>query len=64
MGNIYERRRIRPIEDNTKSLRLQSDLERDFVAAVYLFEAPSPPRVLPWRGLQILLVLNLTEYSV
>jgi hypothetical protein len=45
-------RRIRLIEDNAKYLRLKSDLERDFVAAVYLFEAPSTPRFLSWGGQQ------------
>jgi hypothetical protein len=32
------RRRIRLIEDTAKSLRLKSDSEMDFAAAVYLFE--------------------------
>jgi hypothetical protein len=40
------RRRVRLIEGNAKSLRLKSDRERDFAAAVYLYEAPYPARVL------------------
>jgi hypothetical protein len=30
-------------EDDAKSLRLKNDLERNFAAAVFLIEAPSPP---------------------
>jgi hypothetical protein len=40
------RRRIRPIEDNAKSLRLKNDPERDFAAAVNLFEATFSSRFL------------------
>ncbi len=35
-------RSMRLIEGNAKSLRLKSYLEKDFAAAVYLFEAPPP----------------------
>ncbi len=59
------RRRIRLIENNdANSVRLKNDLERDFAAAVYLFEAPSPPRFLSWGCLAILWVLNLVTYRV
>ncbi len=44
------RRRIRHIEGSAESLSLKSNLEKDFAAAVYLFEAPSPPRFLSWAG--------------
>ncbi len=37
-----------------KSLRLKSNLEKDFAAAVYLSEAPSPPKLLS-RGRQAIL---------
>jgi hypothetical protein len=47
----YRRRRL--IEGNAKSLRLHSDLEKDFAAGVYLFEAHSPPRFLSW-GVKVL----------
>jgi hypothetical protein len=36
----YNRRRIRLIEDNAKSLRLKSDLDRDFAAAVIFLRPP------------------------
>ncbi len=32
------------VEGNAKPLRLKSNLQKDFEAAVYLFEAPSFPR--------------------
>jgi hypothetical protein len=32
------------IDGNAKSLRLKSNLQKDIVASVYLFEAPSSPR--------------------
>jgi hypothetical protein len=39
--------KIRLIEGNAKCDHLKKwDLERDFVAAIYLSEAPSPPRFL------------------
>ncbi len=38
------------IEDNPKFLCLKSDLQKDFAAAGYLFEAPSPSRFLSWGG--------------
>jgi hypothetical protein len=38
------RRRIRLIEGNAKSLRPNSNLKKNFAAAVYLPYAPSPPR--------------------
>ncbi len=40
----WKRRRRRLIEGNAKSLRLKSDLEKDFEAGVYRFEAHCPPR--------------------
>jgi hypothetical protein len=40
------RDKTRPIEGNTKSLHLKSNLEEDFVAAFYFSEAPSPPKFL------------------
>jgi hypothetical protein len=42
------------VKDNAKSLRLKRDLEKNFAAAFYLFEAPSTPRFLPWGGPAIL----------
>ncbi len=48
-------RRIRLIiEDNVKSLRLKSNMEKDLVTAIYFSEAPRPPILLSWRGLEIL----------
>jgi hypothetical protein len=47
-------RRIRLIEGNAKSLRRYSNLEKDFAAAVYLLDAPSPPRFLSGGGEAIL----------
>jgi hypothetical protein len=47
------KRRRRLIEGDAKSLRLHSDMEKDFDAGVYLFEAHSPPRDLSW-GVKIL----------
>jgi hypothetical protein len=44
---------MRLIEDNAKSLHLKSDLDRDFAAAVQLFEAFSPRKFLSWGGLEI-----------
>ncbi len=43
-------RRISLIEDNAKSQSfcLKSKLQKDFVAAVYLFEVPSLPRFFSW----------------
>jgi hypothetical protein len=38
-------RKISLIEGNANSLRLKSDLERDFAVAVYLLESPSPTRL-------------------
>jgi hypothetical protein len=48
------RRRIRLIEINAKYLRLKSNLEKDFAAAVYYSEAPSPPQLLSLGGHAIL----------
>jgi hypothetical protein len=31
------------IEGNAKSLRLKNNMQKDFAAAVYPFETPSPP---------------------
>jgi hypothetical protein len=44
--NTYGRRKIRLIESNAKCRYLKIDLNREFAAGVFLFEAPSPPRVL------------------
>ncbi len=51
---FVHRRRIRLLEGNAKSLRLNSNLEKDFAAAVYLSNAPSPPRFLSGGGEAIL----------
>ncbi len=48
-GNLLELKRRR-IEGNPKSLRPKSDLEKDFAVAVYLSEAPSPPKLLSRGG--------------
>jgi hypothetical protein len=54
VGNIPHRRRRRPIEGNANSLSLKSNLEKDFVAVIYLFEASYPTRFLSWGGQAIL----------
>jgi hypothetical protein len=41
-------RRISLREVKATSLRLESNLEKDFAAAVYLFEAPPHPGLLSW----------------
>jgi hypothetical protein len=41
-------------DGNAKSLRLQSNLEKDFAVAVYFSEAASSPGFLLWGG-QIIL---------
>jgi hypothetical protein len=48
--NMCNRRKIRLMEGNARFLRLKSDLQKDFAAAGYLFEAPSPSRFLSWGG--------------
>ncbi len=53
-----QHRWIRFIEGDATSLRLKSYLQKDFAAAVYLFEAPSLPRFLFWDGNAILWVPN------
>jgi hypothetical protein len=48
-GGVAEphgRRKVRQRESNEKCRHQKIDLERDFVAGVYLSEAPSPPRLL------------------
>ncbi len=45
----HTRRRIRRTEGNATALRLKSKLQKDFAAAVCLFEASSPPRILSWE---------------
>jgi hypothetical protein len=45
---------IRLIEGNAKSLCLKSNLEKYFVAAVNLSEAPFPPECLSWGSQGIL----------
>jgi hypothetical protein len=51
-GGKRDRRMIRLIEGNAKSLRLNSHKKKGFATAVNLSEAPS--RFLPWGGLAIL----------
>ncbi len=46
------RRRIRLIEGN--AISLNSNLDEDFAAAVYLSDTPSPPRFLS-RGVEAIL---------
>jgi hypothetical protein len=41
---------IRLTESNAKSLRLKSNLQKEFTAAVHLAEAPSSARFLYWPG--------------
>ncbi len=54
---------IRLIEENAKCDHLKKwELEKDFVAAIYLSEAPSPPRFLSGGGPAILQILNLVRY--
>ncbi len=43
-------RRLLSDAGNAKSLRFKSNLEKDLAGAVYLSEAPSPPRFLSWDG--------------
>jgi hypothetical protein len=52
-------RRIRLVEGNAKSLRLKSNLEKDFAAALYFSEPPFPPKFLTWSCLAIVYVPNL-----
>ncbi len=42
----WDRRKLRLIESNAKCSYLKIDLPRDFVAGVFLSEAPSPPSIL------------------
>jgi hypothetical protein len=42
-STVHTRNRRRLKGDNTESLRLKSDLEKDLAAAVYLSEPPPPP---------------------
>ncbi len=44
------RRKVRLIEGNFKFLRLKNDLQKDFAAGGYMFEAPSPSRILSCGG--------------
>jgi hypothetical protein len=44
--------KISLIEGKAKSRRLKSNLENEFAAAVYLFEAPSLPMFLIGVGMQ------------
>jgi hypothetical protein len=42
------------IEGNAKSLPLNRKLQKDFFAAIYLFDVPAPARFLSWGGRAIL----------
>jgi hypothetical protein len=57
-------RRIKLIEGDAKSLRLKSNLGKDFAAAVYFSEAPSPPYLFSGGGQAILQNLNMVPYRV
>ncbi len=53
------------IEGNAKSLRLKSNLQKEFTAAVHLAEAPSSARFcIGPVGQAITKVLNLVTYKV
>jgi hypothetical protein len=50
MTHPVNRKRIRLVEGNAKSLRFESNLDKDFAGAVYLSGALSPPGFFPWDG--------------
>ncbi len=58
-----QHRRIRLIEGDATLLHLKSYLQKDFAAAVCLFEAPSPPRFLFRGGNAILQVLKFWSHA-
>ncbi len=62
-GGSMKHRWIRLLGGNATLFVFKSNLQKDFAAAVHLFEARSPPWLLCWSGQKYLQVLNLVTCS-